>query len=131
VARQRSRAPKVTNGDAYAMAALREEAERVALAPEGTRNDTLNRAAFGLGQLVAAGLLPAQDVTTMLAQAAAHAGLAAGEASRTIRSGMAAGARFPRQVTRHAQPPELRVPEYRLPGTHRAGDAPGSRSRDT
>jgi hypothetical protein len=110
------RAPKVTDGSAYAMAALRREAERVAMAAEGTRNDTLNRAAFGLGQLVAAGLLPAQDVTTTLAEAAAHAGLPAGEASRTIRSGMTAGARFPRQVTCHARPPELRVPEHRAPG---------------
>jgi len=32
--------------------------QRVVMAPEGTRNDTLNRAAFGLGQLVAAGMLP-------------------------------------------------------------------------
>ena len=41
-------------GRAYALAAFREETRRVAAARPGTRNDTLNRAAFSLGQLVAA-----------------------------------------------------------------------------
>jgi hypothetical protein len=82
---------------AYAMAALREETCRVAAAAEGTRNDTLNLAAFNLGQLVAARLLPAATVTTSLADAAIHAGLPEAEARRTIRSGMTAGARHPRQ----------------------------------
>jgi len=83
-------------GTAYAMAALRDEARLVATARPGTRNDTLNRAAFSLGQLVAAGLLPPPDVATALADAAERAGLPAGEARRTIRSGMTAGARNPR-----------------------------------
>jgi hypothetical protein len=46
-------------GRAYALAALR--AER-------TRNDTLTRAAFSLGQLVAAGLLPPIPVITGLSR---------------------------------------------------------------
>ncbi len=83
-------------GRAYALAAFREETGRVAQAPVGTRNDTLNRAAFSLGQLVAAGLIPPLPVMTGLAEAAARAGLPADEARRTIRSGMAAGARKPR-----------------------------------
>jgi hypothetical protein len=74
-------------GTAYAMAAFREETRRVATAAEGTCNDTLNLAAFNLGQLVAASLLPAAAVTTSLASAAAHAGLPQAEARRTIRSG--------------------------------------------
>jgi hypothetical protein len=81
---------------AYAMAALREETRRVAAALPGTRNDTLNRAAFSLGQLVAASLLPPLPVMTALADAAACAGLPEDEARRTIRSGMAAGTRKPR-----------------------------------
>ncbi len=80
----------------YAMAALRAETERVASARPGTRNDTLNRAAFSLGQLVAAGLLPPIPVITSLIDAARYAGLPEGEAVRTVRSGMAAGARKPR-----------------------------------
>jgi hypothetical protein len=83
-------------GRAYALAAFREETRRVAQAPVGTRNDTLNRAAFSLGQLVAAGLIPPLPVMTGLADAAARAGLPEDEARRTIRSGMAAGARKPR-----------------------------------
>jgi hypothetical protein len=85
-----------TQGRAYAVAAFREETRRVAEAPVGTRNHTLNRAAFSLGQLVAAGLIPPLPVMTGLADAAARAGLPPDEARRTIRSGMAAGARKPR-----------------------------------
>jgi len=81
---------------AYAMAALRDETRMVAAARPGTRNDTLNRAAFSLGQLVAAGLLPSLAVASTLASAAERAGLPADEARRTIGSGLAAGARCPR-----------------------------------
>ena len=80
----------------YAMAALRAETSRVAAAVPGTRNDTLNRAAFSLGQLVAAGLLPPVPVITGLISAAMHAGLPEEEATRTVRSGMAGGSRKPR-----------------------------------
>jgi hypothetical protein len=88
--------PDGRQGRAYAMAAFREETRRVAAARPGTRNDTLNRAAFSLGQLVAAGLIPPLPVVTALADAAAVAGLPDDEARRTIRSGMTAGARKPR-----------------------------------
>lgn len=88
--------PTMAQGRAYALAAVREETRRVAAAQPGTRNDTLNRAAFSLGQLVAAGLLPPLPVMTALADAAAYCGLPEDEARRTIRSGMAAGARKPR-----------------------------------
>jgi hypothetical protein len=83
-------------GRAYALAALRSETDRVASARPGTRNDTLNRAAFSLGQLVAAGLVPPIPVITSLIGAARHAGLPEDEAVRTVRNGMAAGARKPR-----------------------------------
>jgi len=83
-------------GRAYAMAALRAETARVAAARPGTRNDTLNRAAFSLGQLVTAGLLPPIPVITGLIDAAMRAGLSEAEAVRTVRSGMAGGARKPR-----------------------------------
>jgi Bifunctional DNA primase/polymerase, N-terminal len=85
-------------GRAYALAAFREETRRVAEARVGTRNDTLNRAAFSLGQLVAAGLIPPLPVMTGLAEAAARAGLTDDEARRTIRSGLAAGVRKPRPI---------------------------------
>jgi hypothetical protein len=78
------------------MAALRAETSRVAAARPGTRNDTLNRAAFSLGQLVTAGLLPPIPVITGLISAAMRAGLSEDEAARTVRSGLAGGARKPR-----------------------------------
>ena len=80
----------------YALAALREETARVATADIGTRNDALNRAAFSLGQLVASNLLSPAAVMTALADAAQRCGLPDDEAHRTIRSGMASGARRPR-----------------------------------
>ena len=85
-----------TQARAYALAAFREQTRRVAEARVGTRNDTLNRAAFSLGRLVAAGLIPPLPVMTGLADAAARAGLPDDEARRTIRSGLAAGVRKPR-----------------------------------
>jgi hypothetical protein len=84
-------------GAAHAMAALRDEARLVATARPGTRNDTLNRAAFNLGQLVAAEQLPQVAVVTAPASAAGRAGLPPDEAQRTIRSGVTAGSRYPRK----------------------------------
>jgi hypothetical protein len=101
-------AVRLKDEDAYGAAALRDEVRIVATAVEHTRNDTLNRAAFKLGQLVGAGQLEPDTVSAALAEAAAQAGLPEREASRTIRSGMTAGARSPRQPRQHAraaQPP--------------------------
>jgi hypothetical protein len=81
----------VAHPDRYAAVALEAEAERVARAPVGTRNDTLNRAAFALGRLVAAGLLDAWVVRSELDRAARCAGLGRAEITRTIRSGLTAG----------------------------------------
>ena len=86
----------------YARAALQREAARVRAAPPGTCNHTLNRAAFNLGQLVAAGLLDADQVYAVLL-AAALAAPATGHADRqrkakaTLTSGLRAGAARPRQ----------------------------------
>ncbi|RBQ17785.1 DNA primase [Spongiactinospora rosea] len=54
----------------YGEAALRAEATAVADAPGGSRNTTLNRAAFNLGQLVTRGVLPEHVVTSALQAAA-------------------------------------------------------------
>jgi hypothetical protein len=86
----------------YAQAALKREAALVRAAVPGTCNHTLNRAAFNLGQLVAARLLDAEQVRTVLLEAALAAP-ATGHADRerkaraTIESGLRAGARTPRR----------------------------------
>ncbi|GIH81196.1 bifunctional DNA primase/polymerase [Planobispora longispora] len=80
----------------YGQAALSGEVERVASAPEGSRNRTLNIAAFNLGQLITRGVLPEQVVTRAL-QIAAEAANAAGrpnsprEIAAVIASGLRAG----------------------------------------
>ena len=89
-------APRViAHPDRYGQAALTAESERVASAPAGTRNDTLNRAAFALGRLVGAGLLDQGDVVRELDVAARRCGLGRAETRRTIRSGLTAGRRSP------------------------------------
>ncbi|MDT0265560.1 bifunctional DNA primase/polymerase [Streptomyces sp. DSM 44915] len=82
----------------YLKAAVNAELKRVADSAPHEHNRDLFRASVALGQLVAGGALSAADVTAWLAEAAAQVGQRPGEASRTIRSGLRAGARRPRQV---------------------------------
>jgi hypothetical protein len=77
---------------------LEAECGRLALAPEGQRNHTLNAAAFALGQLVAASVLDVTEVVDALLTAARRCGLSEMEARRTIASGLRSGARSPRRV---------------------------------
>ncbi len=86
----------------YGKAALDEEISRVALAAEGTRNDTLNRAAFALGQLVAGGEVDMSDALRSLEAAAGSAGLPTAEAGKTIRSGFQSGLEEPRKAPESA-----------------------------
>jgi hypothetical protein len=86
----------VLPGGKYARAALEGEAEKVRSAPVGTRNHTLNAAAFSLGQLVAAGALDPEPVVGALLYAAQAVGLGQREAERTIVSGLPEGAQSPR-----------------------------------
>jgi hypothetical protein len=72
------------------------EADRVARASVGTRNDTLFRAARSLGQLTAGGAINPDDIRTALTQAAKTAGLDRSETTRTIESGLKSGTRMPR-----------------------------------
>jgi hypothetical protein len=77
----------------WAKAVLEEQVHDVRHAPEGTRNNTLNRAAFRLGRLAARGDIDPGLATTELEAAAQAAGLPAREASRTTASGLHAGLR--------------------------------------
>jgi len=89
----------------YAYAALERELTAVLNAPVGERNETLNRAAFNLGTLVGAGLLPEQEVRNALYDAGRAAGLAHMEmvgaqgTAGTISSGLAKGMAQPRRVS--------------------------------
>jgi hypothetical protein len=81
----------------YGPAALARERAAVATAQPGRRNATLNRAAFNLGQLVAAGLLEVDQVRAVLLAAALEAGNPEAKARATIESGLAGGAAKPRR----------------------------------
>jgi hypothetical protein len=97
---------KAKKVSAYAKAALERECKNVAAALPGTRNSTLNKAAFNLGQLVGGGALDEQDVRDRLLEAAETCRLVADDgapaALATIDSGVAAGKRQPRT---RPQPP--------------------------
>jgi DNA polymerase-1 len=84
--------------------ALSREIERVRAAAEGGRNHALNKAAFHLGQIVAAGALPEDLARTELYDAASvHFGVGtppftANSARDVISAGIAAGKRRPRPL---------------------------------
>ena len=105
---------------AWARAALEREADDVRRAPIGARNEALNRAAYALGQIVAAGHLAEGEVVRALGDAALAAGLSPAEILPTIRSGLQAGSSHPRS-------PQERVngwhPGVTLPGESQ-GEAP-------
>ena len=84
---------RLTESKGYARAAFDGEIARVRQAVEGTRNDTLNRSAFSLGQLVGGGVLEEQLVIQGLLEATS---LPRDEAIVTIRSGIAKGRENPR-----------------------------------
>jgi hypothetical protein len=83
-------------GQGYARAALDGETDKVMNAANGTRNHTLNAAAFSLSQLIAGGELEEPLVVAELTAAARLVGLGDREIGRTIRSGLDAGAKQPR-----------------------------------
>ena len=67
-------------------------------AVKDTRNATLNRAAFRLGQLIGAGLGDPDHVADALLEQALAIGLGEREARATIASGLSAGQRHPRRT---------------------------------
>jgi hypothetical protein len=73
------------------------ERAAVAAALPGRRNATLNRAAFNLGQLVAAGLVDVDQVRVVLLAAALEASNPEAKARATIESGLRGGAAKPRR----------------------------------
>jgi len=82
----------------YGERAVKDEIANVWRAPEGTRNDTLNQAAFSLGQLVGGREVEHSDAWAALEAAARACGLPDVESSKTIRSGFNAGLEQPRSA---------------------------------
>jgi hypothetical protein len=86
----------------YGDAALDAECAKVAEAVPGTRNATLNKAAFSLGQLIGGGVIDEAVVRQRLFNAAVACGYVeehgAGAANATIDSGLQSGKAQPRGV---------------------------------
>jgi hypothetical protein len=91
--------PAAGNGSAYAQAALERACGRLAAAPEGARNHTLNAEAHGLGRLVGSRHITADEAGRALLAVALRTGLGEAEAVATIRSGLTAGMRDPKRLT--------------------------------
>jgi Bifunctional DNA primase/polymerase, N-terminal len=95
---------KAKKARAWAKAALERECKAVAAAQPGTRNSTLNTAAFNLFQIVAGGGLDEQEVRDRLFEAAKTCRLTADDGAQqvwaTIDSGAAAGRQQPRTQPR-------------------------------
>jgi hypothetical protein len=96
--------PASGRGGGYGPAALAGERAAVAAALPGRRNATLNRAAFNLGQLVAADLVDVDQVRVVLLAAALEAGNPEAKARATIESGLCGGAAKPRRRRAGAAP---------------------------
>lgn len=105
-------APRRADGDTpYGLAALHRHITSIRTAPDGQRNDTLNRAAFSVGQLIAGGELTPHGIRDALTAAAAAAGLPRHEAEQTIRSGLTAGHQHPWAAPNlDVEPPRITVP---------------------
>jgi hypothetical protein len=85
----------------YGRAALAQEVGRVAIAPVGERNHTLNRAAFSIGQLIAGrAISDATGAVQALLNIGRTVGLGDGEVYATVKSGIEAGSRQPRHAPR-------------------------------
>jgi hypothetical protein len=87
---------EAVRGTRYAVGGLRRQLAELLDAKEGTRNDTLNKSAFAIGQLVGAGLLDGEGAAAVLEDAGQRIGLSPGEVRRSVASGLRAGARCPR-----------------------------------
>lgn len=101
----------------YAQNALNGEVGRLLQTQSGARNDTLNRAAFSMGTIIATGAIDRATVEHALSNAARLIGLGEEETTKTIKSGIDKGMREPRDLSklRIAQPKEL--PQLPTPST--------------
>lgn len=90
------------SNEKYIDAAVQGEYQAVATAGNGTRNHTLNQAAFNLGTLVGANQITESFVMSHLLKAAEASGLAnedgVAACQKTIESGLKAGIQQPRQI---------------------------------
>ena len=88
--------PAANDPSPYGMQALENECQAIVSAPQGTRNDRLNKACFSIGGLVAGGEIDNYLALNYLTQAAQQSGLPTEEIAKTLASGFKAGKDNPR-----------------------------------
>lgn len=96
----------------YCIAALQGEVARVLEAEEGRRNDTLNKAAYSLGQLVECHGMSQAAIIDALAAAAQEIGLDDAEIAGTIDSALRASALNPRCRSEYIEYSDDGVPVF-------------------
>ena len=93
---------KSFNNAPYIDAAIQGELNALQDAPKGDRNNSLNRAAFKLGQWVASGVLSDADAINLLRSACLMNGLLTDSGPdsfiKTATSGLIAGTKYPRNI---------------------------------
>lgn len=89
-------------GRPFALKALADEAATVAAAPQGGRNNQLNKSAYKLAGYLKDGLLSRAEIEHTMGLAAVQAGLSADEIGPTIASALEKGLAAPRDTSRVA-----------------------------
>ncbi|MFI8297314.1 hypothetical protein ACIGCZ_15375 [Streptomyces nigra] len=82
--------------DSYTQKALQDECDSIVSAPDGDQNNTINRAAFNVGTLVAAGALGEGEAREMLLAAARAGNHPERRAQGSVDSGLRGGMQHPR-----------------------------------
>ncbi|MDR1083907.1 MAG: DUF3987 domain-containing protein [Deltaproteobacteria bacterium] len=100
--------PGVTAPNSYGEKALDEECRRISSAGAGERNDTLNRAAFAIFQLVGGGAIEHGLAEERLRSAALTSGLTPKEIEATLRSAAKRGLTKPRSAPQNLPVPVAR-----------------------
>nr|WP_255771949.1 DUF3987 domain-containing protein [Microbulbifer guangxiensis] len=80
----------------YGESAINDACEKIASASAGERNETLNREAFSIGQLIAGGEVKHENAVTLMRSAALSSGLKEPEVEKTLHSAVSSGMAHPR-----------------------------------
>lgn len=107
-----------TESSPYGLKALASECDTLTTAPEGRRNDQLNKSAYCIGQLVAGGEIVETEARQALTAAAGACRLTVddGEASvqATLNSGLSSGMKEPRAAPQRSESEDLTDQEREL-----------------
>lgn len=108
-----------TKVERYVKAALSQAYGTVSACPQGKRNATLNAEAYSIGQLVGAGVLSYAEAESVLLDASQACDLPLREAEATIKSGLNAGMKAPRNLSHLSEDEPPMPPKPPSPSTRK------------